>query len=169
MTSEMIVTRDAAAHRPQSIQFARTCEFQRSGFTGRLPRVIIQWNVKSGRDEDRMKLPHHESVEIPEQKIAEYLLSSTHRDGRHKAAFFSSFGFSTERWEVLAEALREHAANHEVAKVEDSPFGTRYIVEGVLTTPDGRNPLVRSVWFIDAGETTPRLVTAYPLKRGHDA
>lgn len=40
-----------------------------------------------------------------------------------------SFGFSIEAWEVLAEALRRHAAEHKVTKIETSPFGTRYVIE----------------------------------------
>lgn len=75
------------------------------------------------------------------------------------------FGFTTDAWYVLANALRKHIADHEVAKVEDSPFGTRYVVNGIMKTPDGRAPTVRSVWFIETGEDVPRLVTAYPLER----
>lgn len=114
-----------------------------------------------------MKLPKHESAIVPEKKIREYLLSPTHRDGRHKASFFSRFGFCSEDWESLRDALVEHATEHELAKIEDSPFGTRYVVEGIITTPDGRSPAIRSVWFVDTGDTVPRFVTAYPLK-GND-
>ena len=64
-----------------------------------------------------------------------------------------------------AEALRSHGAICEVAKVENSPFGVRYILEGELATPDGRNPVVRSVWFIERGEYAPKLVTVYPVGR----
>jgi hypothetical protein len=32
-----------------------------------------------------------------------------------------------------------------------------------MATPDGRTPLVRSVWFIDTGTEIPRFATAYPL------
>jgi hypothetical protein len=32
-----------------------------------------------------------------------------------------------------------------------------------METPDGRKPVVRSVWFIEHGSQTPRFVTAYPL------
>jgi hypothetical protein len=92
-----------------------------------------------------VKLPYQENAVIPQRKITEYLLSSTHRDGRHKAAFFMQFGFSAERWEEMASAFRRHAAENEVVKQEDSPFGDRYVIEGPLITPDGRMPLVRVV------------------------
>ncbi len=110
-----------------------------------------------------MKIPSFESALVPREKVADYLLSETHADGRHKAAFFVRFGFAREDWETLAEALRQHAATHEVARVEESPFGVRYVVEGIINTPGGRAPLVRSVWFVQDGEEVARFVTAYPL------
>jgi len=39
-----------------------------------------------------MKLPNYEQLTVPQRKITGYLLSSTHRDGRSKAACFSRFG-----------------------------------------------------------------------------
>lgn len=110
-----------------------------------------------------MKLPNLGNAVVPAAKISGYLLSATHRDGRHKAAFFTRFGFTAEAWETLAAALLRHAAEHEVAKIEASPFGTRYIIEGELHTPDGRTPRLRVVWFIATGEVAPALATAYPL------
>jgi hypothetical protein len=111
-----------------------------------------------------VKLPDAEHAVIPRAKIAHYLLSEAHFDGRHKAAFFRRFGFVAERWQELAAALRRHALNNDLAREEPSPFGRRYIVEGIIETPDGRTPSLRSVWFVRNGETTVRFVTAYPLK-----
>lgn len=92
-----------------------------------------------------MKLPSGERTVVPQQKITEYLLSLSHREGRGKAAFFTRFGFSVDVWRELATALRQHAVGHEVTKVEDSPFGMRYVIEGTIVTPDKRNPVIRSV------------------------
>jgi len=61
--------------------------------------------------------------------------------------------------------LHRHAAENEVVKAEQTPFGTRYVVEGPLYTPDGGSVKVRVVWFVEHAETIPRLVTAYPLER----
>ena len=112
-----------------------------------------------------MKLPNHKEAIIPYEKISGYLLSTTHRDGRHKAAFFTRYGFSLDSWENLAESLLRHASDHEVNKIEESPFGTRYIIDGIMVAPDGRTPCIRSVWFIEKDENLPRFVTAYPLRR----
>lgn len=111
-----------------------------------------------------MLLPNVEQAVVPHRKVAEYLLSSTHPIGRSKAAFFGSFGFTAAAWEALAEALKDHATHHPIVETEQTGFGTSYTVEGALRTPDGRMPLIRVVWFIESGETAPRLVTAYPLK-----
>jgi hypothetical protein len=111
-----------------------------------------------------VKLPNHENAIAGEHKLAGYLLSSSHAYGRHKAAFFTRFGFSANTWEVLGQALLEHASKNEVVRIEDSPFGKRYIVDGELSSPDKRRPRLRAVWFIETGEDVPRLVTAYPLE-----
>jgi hypothetical protein len=112
-----------------------------------------------------MKLPNAENAVIDRAKIVDYLLSETHFDGRHKAVFFRGFGFHPQRWQEMAVALRRHALQHEIARDEPSPFGRRFVVEGIMQMPDGRTPLVRSIWFIRSEETTPRFVSAYPLKR----
>ena len=64
----------------------------------------------------------------------------------------------------MAAALLKHAADHEVANTESTPFGTRYVVEGTIETPGGRTPNIRSVWFLERNQDAPRFVTAYPLE-----
>lgn len=112
-----------------------------------------------------MKLPQIESTFVPREKIVNYLLSATHPRGGHKAKFFTAFGFLPENWEELADALRQHAAEHDVANAEATNFGTRFAVECIIKAPDGRLPCVRTVWFVEEGEETPRFVTAHPLRR----
>ena len=113
-----------------------------------------------------MKLPNRERAVIPEAKIRAYLLSFSHQHGRHKAVFFGQLGFSQERWQELASALRAHVERHEVGKAQESPFGMRYAVDGDLSTPSGRVVRVRTVWYVERGEDFPRFVTAYPLESG---
>ncbi|MDD4890933.1 MAG: hypothetical protein PHU85_13510 [Phycisphaerae bacterium] len=112
-----------------------------------------------------MKLPNLDRAIVAQRKIVDYLLCPTHRVGGSKARWFFQFGFRASEWQSLEAALRWHAAIHEVAEIESSPFGLRYIIDGWLETPDGRRPAVRAVWFIDAGENVPRFVTAHPLPR----
>lgn len=109
-----------------------------------------------------MMLPDGDKARVERTKVTDYLLSTTHPDGRSKADFFMRFGFRGEEWEILAEALRVVGASNQVVAVVESPHGARYTVNGALRTPDGRTPMVRTVWIVEPG-TSPRLVTAYPL------
>lgn len=109
-----------------------------------------------------MKLPNLEQAEVAEAKITLYLLNPAHQTGRAKAAFFMAFGFSAVAWEVMKDALLDHAAHHEVKEVAPMSEGIHYVVEGALICPDGRAPFVRVVWRIDTGSIIPRFITAYP-------
>ena len=110
-----------------------------------------------------MKLPNVERAVVPGRKITHYLLSTSHRDGRHKAEFFRSFGFKLEAWKELAAALLNHARKYEIVEIVPTPFGRNFVIEGALAALDGRTPRVRAVWFIANGEQTATLATAYPL------
>lgn len=110
------------------------------------------------------KLPNLNEVIISERKVKDYLLNLLHKTGRGKAIFFMRFGFTQENWEVLADALRQHATTHDVSKTETTPFGERYVIEGQFMTPDNRNPKVRSIWFLEKDHHAPHLVSAYPIE-----
>ena len=111
-----------------------------------------------------MMLPNASEARVDREKVAEYLLSLSHPDGRGKAAFFMQFGFSNEEWKTLAASLREIGVSNPVTGEVESMYGRRYTVDGPLRTPDGRTPMVRTVWIVEPG-MAPRLVTAYPLER----
>ena len=111
-----------------------------------------------------MKLPNAEAAVVERAMIEGYLLNVAHRFGASKARFFTHFGFRLEAWEQLAQALLEHGQKHELKRTRKTGFGPRYEVEGKLNCPNGRRPLVRSVWQMDEGEIAPRLITAYPLE-----
>jgi hypothetical protein len=110
-----------------------------------------------------MNLPNADRVVVPSRKITLYLLSTAHRDGRHKAEFFRSFGFKLESWEELASAFLRHARQYEVVGIVPTPFGRNFVIEGALAAPDGRSPKVRVIWFIANNAETATLATAYPL------
>jgi len=115
-----------------------------------------------------MKLPNPDRLRVDSEKVVAYLLSPSHPHGRGKASFFVRFGFRVEDWELLAEALCTHGASRQVAKTVESAYGTRYAVEGPLESPDGRHPLVRTVWLVKKDQVAARLITAYPIKERND-
>jgi hypothetical protein len=111
-----------------------------------------------------VKLPNEARAVVAEEKVTNYLLSTTHPVGRWKAAYFIEHGFSVDRPDELIGALLIHAAEHEVAEMETTDYGTIFTIEGPLETPSGRRPGVRSVWIVTTGIEFPRLVTAYPSR-----
>ncbi|MYD49701.1 MAG: hypothetical protein F4W95_14665 [Chloroflexi bacterium] len=112
-----------------------------------------------------MKLPNAENARIEPAKITNYLLSLDSERGRSKAKFFMEFGFHREEWQRLMNTLLVHGGNHDVTRVIETQHGTKFTVEGAIQTPDGRNPLVRTVWMIYHGSDVPWLITAHPRRR----
>jgi hypothetical protein len=108
-----------------------------------------------------MKLPFAHRLRVDESKIVGYLLS--HSNGQGKAAFFLGFGCQPEKWKALAGALAARARHNPVVEEVDSPYGTRYSVDGELETPTGRRPRVRTVWILERDFDEPWLITAHPV------
>ena len=109
-----------------------------------------------------MQLPNARNAVVPEAKITQYLLNFQHPKGKDKAEFFTRFGFSLAEWQILRDALLTHARVYEVTSTREVYDGTNYSLHGALSTPDGRNPLIRTVWIIREGQNIPSFVTAYP-------
>ena len=112
-----------------------------------------------------MKLPYFRKAHVPKRKLTAYLLDPQHESARGKASYFIDRGFRAGDWSVFAEALREHAALHDVTETETDEYGTIYVIEGPLQIPGGTytERSVRSVWMIPTAQDAPRFITAYPL------
>ncbi len=102
-------------------------------------------------------------LRVDREKVVDYLLSP--EKSRGKAAYFLRMGFHLDRWRELAQALKSQAVYGDISAVVESPYGTRYSVDGVLEPPDGRSPgrRFRTVWIEEPGCVEWRLITAYPL------
>ena len=103
-------------------------------------------------------------LHVAQEKIIAYLLNTLHPEGGTKAYFFLQCGFRAEAWKTFARCLIQHGAQYPVAKEEDTPFGKKYVIEGLLKTSLHDDPLVRTVWFLSNGEENIKLVTAYPFR-----
>jgi hypothetical protein len=100
-------------------------------------------------------------LEIDRRKLTDYLLSPAHPVGRSKARFFARLGFSPAEADRLDQALCDLASAPETVDVQDSRFGTKYIVDGQLTGPSSQ-AAVRTIWIVEHGSDVARFVTAYP-------
>jgi hypothetical protein len=110
------------------------------------------------------RLPNLDRAVVPEAKIVDYLLSARHSGGRAKARFLEGYGFSAPQWRVLRDAVIAHAKANDITASRQTRFGTRYEIDGPLSAPDGRAPMVRVVWFVELQEAGPRLVTLVPRR-----
>ena len=107
-------------------------------------------------------VPGCDQTTIEPTKIANYLLSGTHPLGWAKSRFFKQFGFREDAPDELLKALLAHVRSNAVADTEVSSYGVKYRVDGPLVSPDGRDPLVSTIWMVRHSETIPRFVTAFP-------
>lgn len=111
-----------------------------------------------------MPLPNIDKAQVSESKISSYLLADDHPTGRGKALFFRTLGFRKDQPDALRRALLQHAAGNEVSSFQQTSFGTKYLIDGRVFGPNGISAAIRSIWFIETGERSPRLITAYPLR-----
>lgn len=109
-----------------------------------------------------MRLPGGERAIVPREKIVHYLLAPEHPEGGGKARFFLKRGYHASRPEELALALYAIASYGQLKETMETRYGSKYVVDGVVRTPDGRDARLRTIWFVPSGARLPRLVTAYP-------
>ena len=108
-----------------------------------------------------MLLPSHFTIEISSQKLTGYLLNMEHPDGRSKAAFLLKNGFGEP--ESLRLALLQLITNHPVTQQRHTIYGTKYVVDGLLISPQGKEVSVRTVWIVLQELSICTFVTAYPI------
>ena len=109
-----------------------------------------------------MKLPNAHNAIVERKKIVDYLLDPAHPDHSGKAEFLEALGFRRKEWKTLAAAFLALAQQAEVAQHMKSPHGQKYVIIGRIESPAGKSPLVKTIWIVDSGVETARLVTAYP-------
>ena len=109
-----------------------------------------------------MFLPHGEECNVPDVKLIGYLLSETHPVGKAKAKLLRSLGFNENNVEALRNGLIRIACEGPIGETTVSEHGTKYVVSGVLHTPDGHVIELRTVWIVGADDFRPRFVTAFP-------
>lgn len=101
--------------------------------------------------------------EIAQAKLSDYLLDPSHPRGGPKARFLVRHGFARAYPSELEKSLRRHVVGSR-RREDPNAFGIFLVFEGPLTTPDGRNPRMRTVWQVETGSDVAQFVTAYPLR-----
>src|SRR5437667_3727034 len=102
-----------------------------------------------------MKLPNGERAELGD-KLPDYVLNLHHRRGRHKARVFeSTLGITRENQHILANALREVAANStDAISTGDQGFGATFEIRFPLRTEKG------TAMVLSVDRSTPRSLSS---------
>jgi hypothetical protein len=108
-----------------------------------------------------MKLPFLDNIVIEESKLTEYLLNPNHPDGGVKAKFLIERKFDKDSFKI---ALIKQAQGEEVKEIKETEFGTKYIIESEINSPDNKSFFLRSVWIVYLSEKFVKFITAYPIK-----
>jgi len=109
-----------------------------------------------------VKLPNANKAVVGPEKIVDYLLNPAHPDNGGKAEFFMRLDFHRNEWEKLAATMLNLAQTRDVTRVSESPPGKKYVIIGQIESPSGKTAQVQTIWIVDSGVETARLVTAYP-------
>ena len=109
-----------------------------------------------------MAIPNADRATIAPEKLRDHLLNPDHERGGSKARLLLSLGYRRTQWSVLDSDLRRQHLTLEASAVKHNAYGVSYEIHGPIHTPAGRAVTFRSVWQIDPGLDTPRLITMYP-------
>lgn len=96
-----------------------------------------------------------EELEIPIEKITEYLLIVKLKADKSK--FLFSQGYTKENWKELLQDILKIALNNDLILQRLSEFGNLYSIKGKLKNRD-----VITIWFQEKNNNTYRFITLYP-------
>jgi hypothetical protein len=106
-----------------------------------------------------MRLHGSDAAVLSADKVTDYLFNEGHARGWAKGRFFERFGFRREDPEGLRQALLEHVRRNPAVLDRVSPYGERWMAFGPIQSPDGRNPVIGTVWQFDTATSYPRFIT----------
>ena len=107
-----------------------------------------------------MDLKQFERIEIEDKKLSDYLLNIQHPDGFSKAKFFLAHKFTEGD---LSKSLLNHLESNEATKIIQVVFGTKYVIESKITSPDNFTFTIRSIWMKSRMDNVLKFVSAYPI------
>jgi hypothetical protein len=113
------------------------------------------------------RLPDCDKAQIEDTKLYNYLLNSSHPDGKSKARFYELIGYTLDKGELLRAELLRLACSGSVVNETINKAGRKFVVIGSINAPNGKTYPLLTVWVVESQPGTapnhePRLITAYP-------
>jgi hypothetical protein len=111
-------------------------------------------------------LPQADKAEINQSKFERYSMDPANENNNGKWKAFESLGFNVRSesgrkvaaQDVVAQ-LREKLPNSSATEGKTSPYGLRFVVRSELRGPNGKEGTLVSVWQVERGSKTPRIIT----------
>ena len=109
------------------------------------------------------RLPNSDQLVLELRKLQDYCLSATHPRGRHKARVFrDALGLSRDDAGWLRDRLLDAAKGADAEELDSDAMGQRWRIDVAISRQD-RRVVVRTLWIVRTGETSPRFVTCWVL------
>lgn len=99
---------------------------------------------------------------IAREKLTEYLLQWRSEDD--KSAFLAQAGYTLENAGRLMADIREQLMPLDAELVENTDYGAKFTLAGVLTGPNGRTLRVVTIWMTEEATGQTKFITLYPYK-----
>lgn len=97
---------------------------------------------------------------IDSRKLSEYLLVPLRVDD--KSGYLARAGFSRDQPHALENAIRQLCAATDAVEGERTEYGTKYLVTGTMTGPNGRELGVLLIWQERYSDQKFHFVTLVP-------
>lgn len=73
-------------------------------------------------------------------------------------------GFNTTNIEELERILLKIGKSNDVIEIDEKKkqYVTKYVINGLIDSPNGKQYKVKTVWAIEVGSKIPHLATVHP-------
>ena len=108
------------------------------------------------------RLPNAEKAAIDSEKLHDYIPSFATSSGTLQSSFLPKAGVFHRKLESLRITSERADPFPRCSRIDESRYGQKFIVEGIMVSPTGKKVQIITVWVILKGESIPRFITAYP-------
>lgn len=108
-------------------------------------------------------MPNCDKAVTPKEKFVNYSLDYNNPNAKGKAeAYEKGLGYTKANADGLISQIHSYVTSgNKPYEVSQSQYGTKYKFRIPVTGPNGNTKNVIAVYQIDAGQSTPRLITNY--------
>ncbi len=126
----------------------------------------LRGEARAGGESNR--LPKADKARIDPRKLGDYALNPDHPKNEGKWRAFDQLGYDVQSGsgrqaatDDVMNQIRAKLPDSEAMPVRGSAFGSRFEVDVTITGPNGKTGTLVTIWQIDKGGDSARLITTY--------